>query len=111
MWVKFDDSLPENPDVDRLSHGAFRLYVSSICYCQKHLTDGAIDAGRVPLLIRSYRASYATELTACGLWVETESGYEVHNFTKWNKTRDYWKEEQRKAAERKAEWRAQSGRH
>lgn len=111
MWVKFDDSMPEDPAVDRLSHGAFRLYVSAICYAQKHLTDGHVDAERVPRLMRRYRTGFADELVAAGLWQPDANGYAVRNFAKWNKTRDYWKAEQAAATARKAAWRRETGRN
>lgn len=105
MWVKFDDSMPEDPDIDRLSHGAFRLYVSAICFCQKHLTDGFIDADKTTRLMRQYRPAYLAELVAAGLFEDSlPGGYRIRNFAKWNKTRSHWRREQEKAAERKAKW-------
>lgn len=105
MWVKFDDSMPDDPDVDRLTHGAFRLYVAAICYAQKHLTDGFVDADRVTRLMRQYRPTYLTELVTVGLFSDSlPDGYTIRNFTKWNKTRAHWKREKEKAAQRKAKW-------
>ncbi len=107
MWVKLDDAMPDDPDVDSLSDGAFRLYVAGICYCGRYLTDGYIDADRIPRLVRRYRAAYVTELLNRGLWLDhLPGGYIVRNFTKWNKTREHWKKEAEKAAVRKATWAA-----
>lgn len=111
MWVRLDDQMPDDPDIDRLSHGAFRLYIAAICFCAAHLTDGHLDAERLPRLMRQYRPQYAAELVDSGL-LECDGGtYKVRSYTKYNGTREQWKEEQRKAAERKAEWRRKSGRH
>ena len=108
MWAKLDDSMPDDPDVDRLSHGAFRLYVSGICHCAKHLTDGLIDQDRVARLIPAYRPAFAAELVAAGLWTPVpDGGYLVRSYLKYNPARDWWQEERRKAAERKAKWRAE----
>lgn len=112
MWAKLDDSMPDDPDVDRLSDGAFRLYVSGICHCAKHLTDGLIDAGRVPRLMPRYKSSYADELVTAGLWQQVpDGGFVVRSYAKYNKSRDWWREEKRKAAERKAAWREANGRN
>ena len=34
MWVKLNDQAPNDPDIDALSDGAFRLWITAICYCQ-----------------------------------------------------------------------------
>ena len=105
MWVKFDDQMPDDPDVDRLSHGAFRLYVSAICYSQRYLTDGFVARARVPRLVPGFEKSYIGELVAVGLFSDQlPDGYVIRNFEKWNKTRAHWKGEQEKAAERKARY-------
>lgn len=109
MWVKLDDSMPDDPDVDRLSDGAFRLYVSGICHCAKHLTDGLIDAERVPRLIRKFRPTYAAELVAAGLWqVVPDGGYVVRSYTKYNRSRDWWTKKREADAKRLADWRAKN---
>lgn len=108
MWAKIDDSMPDDPDVDRLSDGAFRLYVSGICYCAKHLTDGLIDQDRAPRLMRRFKPSYASELVTAQLWeVVPDGGYLVRSYTKYNKSRDWWKKKRADDAQRLAEWRAQ----
>ena len=112
MWAKLDDSMPDDPDVDRLSHGAFRLYVSGICHCAKHLTDGLIDQDRVARLIPAYRPAFAAELVAGGLWLPVpDGGYVVRSYLKYNPSAASRREAMRKTAERKSEWRARSGRN
>ena len=106
MWVKFDDSMPEDPDVDRLSHGAFRLYVSGICHAQKHLTDGFVDRDKATRLMRSFRGIYIDELVRVGLWDDIPGGYVIRNFSKFNRTRDYWIKKRETDAARIAAYRA-----
>lgn len=73
--------------VGGLSDAAFRLWVTALCYCQKHLTDGAIDRRAVKMLRAKTTPAVVQELVAAELWHETEIGYQVHDFTVWNRTR------------------------
>jgi len=107
MWVRLNDGMPDDPAVDALSDGAFRLFVASICYCQRELTDGYVSAARVPRLVPKYRPAYVNELVGAGLWLDDlPGGYVIRSFVKWNKTREHWRHEAEKAAKRKAEWAA-----
>lgn len=107
MWVKLDDQAPNDPDIDRLSDGAFRLWISGICYCQAELTDGFIDSVRVRRLTPNYRANHLRELIESGIFTQCGDGYAVRNFEKWNKTADYWRRKRDADARRLAEWRAE----
>ena len=106
VWVKLDDGLPDNPKVEELSDGAFRLYVSALCHAQRHLTDGHLKATRVSRLIPRFKTSYVEELITAQLWEMNGTGYEIHDFEAWNKTREYWEKRRASDAQRKAEWRA-----
>lgn len=110
MWVKFNDRAPNDPEIDALSDGAFRLWFTAICYCQGELTDGFVAASRMRRLTPNYKASHLAELTKPSINPEgpivqrVGDGYVIRNFTKWNKTAEYWADQARKAAERKAKW-------
>ena len=65
-WVVLDDKMPEHPKNVGLSDGAFRLHVSGICYCNRHLTDGIISADMVAQLMPRYRKSFLDEPAAAG---------------------------------------------
>ena len=110
MWVKLDDNFPDHPKVDQLSEGAFRLYISSLCYAQKYLTDGLINFDRPPRLMARYRPKYVAELIDSGLWERRGRDYEIHDFTVFNHTRDYWEKKRAKDADRLAAWRAEQAR-
>jgi hypothetical protein len=106
VWVKLDDGLPDNPKVEELSDGAFRLYVSALCHAQRHLTDGHIKDSRVNRLIPRFKPAYIAELVDAQLWEPNGTGYLIHDFAAWNKTRTYWEGRRADDARRKAEWRA-----
>lgn len=107
MWVKLHDGMPDDPAVDHLSDGAFRLYVSALCYSARELTDGYVSAARVPRLMPRYRPSYVAELAAAGLWLDDlPGGYSIRNWDKYNQSREYWEDRHAKEAARIAEFRA-----
>lgn len=106
MWVKLDDGLPDNPKVEELTDGAFRLYISALCHAQRHLTDGHIKDSRVNRLIPRFKSAYITELVNAQLWEPNGNGYIIHDFTHWNKNREYWEKRRADDARRKADWRA-----
>lgn len=105
-WIKLDDQFPDHPKVDGLSDGAFRLHVSGLCHAGRYLTDGFIGDDRPPRLVAKYRPSYLRELIDGCLWMPTEGGYMIHEFTTYQKTRKWWEEKREKDAKRLEEWRA-----
>ena len=86
-WVVLDDKMPEHPKNVGLSDGAFRLHVSAICYCNRHLTDGIISADMVAQLMPRYRKGFLDELLRRAVWVELvpDECYEIHDY--WTGTR------------------------
>lgn len=89
-WVNLDDHFAEHPKNFALSDAAWRLHVSGICYCNIHLTDGLIDAAKVPTLVPRFRRVALAELVDRGIWSPLLGGaaYEVHDFLQWNRSRE-----------------------
>jgi hypothetical protein len=89
-WAKFDDRFPSNLKILRLSDRAFRLFVTSVCFCCEQLTDGRIEIGipealpRAPA--RKKLADAIAELEAMGLWERVQNGWIIHDFLDWNPT-------------------------
>lgn len=84
MWIRLDDSFGDNPKVDGLSDGAFRLYVLGLCYAGRNLTDGFVDKRRRTRLSPTYRSSYLRELVNRGLWEPVDGGWQIHGFLERN---------------------------
>lgn len=103
-WVRLDEHALNHVKILALSHGAFRLWVEGLAHCQKHLTDGAISRAA----LRSFRYAGRTrveELTASvdgmdPLWCGTDDGFSVHDYLKWNDSRDRVLAEREKAKAR-----------
>lgn len=113
MWVKFHDQTPNDPEIDALSDGAFRLYISAIFYAQAELTDGLVSDRKVRRLTPNFDQSHLDELTAKSanpagpIFGKTKNGYTIRNFAKYNKTREYWEAKRVADAARMAKWRAE----
>jgi hypothetical protein len=100
-WVRLDDSFPDNPKVDGLSDGAFRLYVSALCYAGHYLTDGLIETSRASRLVPGkLRRSCIQELLDAGLWDAHPDGWMIHHFLEYNPPSHKVKADRQAAAER-----------
>lgn len=83
-WVRFDDTFPINRKVGGLSDAAFRLHAEAIFWCARELTDGRIakdELKQVSGIARPDR--HVAELVRRGLWVETDQGWEIHDYLKY----------------------------
>lgn len=80
-WVRIDDAMPEHPKLDAVGPYGGWLFVCSICYCSRNLTDGFIPYGVVPRLaaVPSPRR-LALLLVEQGLWEIVKGGYRVHDY-------------------------------
>lgn len=105
-YLNLDDGYSEHRKVDALSHGAFRLHTSGLCYCARELTDGFVPTHRVARLMRDYKLGYLNELLEAAMWLPVDGGFDIHDYLEWNKPRSWWIEKREKDAKRLAEWRA-----
>lgn len=68
----------EDPEIDGLSQGAFRLLVSSLCYSVQHDTNWFVTTSAMRRIMPRYRARYAAELVDAGLFhARGADGYEI----------------------------------
>jgi len=69
-WVKFEDDFFTHPKVAPLSDGAFRLWVQSIAYSNRHGLDGYIPKASLRQFSSTVRGRMrcVNELIAAGLW-------------------------------------------
>lgn len=73
-WVRFEDTYPDHPKVLGLSADAFRLHVTAICYCERHLTDGLLPA------VFWKDVALRDELVRARLIDKTRRGWKVHDY-------------------------------
>lgn len=106
-WARFDDRFPSNRKVRPMSDGAFRLYVSAICWSAENLTDGVIKTAELGLVadVRSARTR-AVELTNCGLWEPIPGvGWRIHDYHDYNPTADQVRADRKAKTARQQRWR------
>jgi hypothetical protein len=82
-YITVHDGLPEHPKVEGLSDAAFRLLLTSWCYCSRNLTDGKIKADAWG---RRGTARARSELVAAGLVEMTDTGVLMHDYTEHQRT-------------------------
>lgn len=89
-WVKLDDALTEHPKIVALSDPAFALWIASLAYCNRNLTDGFVPSA-VGIGQLRYCEGNTTpairELERAGLWVPTTGGWAVHDYLDYQPSR------------------------
>lgn len=81
-WVRIDDAIDEHPKIAALDDSAFALFVASLAYCNRNLTDGFIPTrvgGKLRFCDGDATPAIA-QLETAGLWVETPGGWRIHDF-------------------------------
>jgi hypothetical protein len=112
MWSKIDDNLPDHPKFVRAGTAASWLWVCSITYANRLLTDGFIPAEKVPSLGTLQRPQEAARLLVeVGLWEEVDGGFQIHDFHDHNPRADDVKRKREKDRLRKESERNPNGIH
>lgn len=100
-WARIDDGILDHPKVLMAGEDAGNLFIRSIIWCNKHLTDGFIphEACTIFTRKRDWRKHVAA-LLRVGLWAETEGGYRIRGFLEHNASAEEVKQKREDAAER-----------
>lgn len=107
-WIKLHDNFWRNPKILAAGEDAGTLYVQGLCYCSDGLTDGRIPTAALRTLTAKKDArTLARILVREGLWIETPTGWEVHDYLSVQRSRAQVESERQKARDRKA--RSRSG--
>ncbi|MGY0023716.1 hypothetical protein ACVHNB_32700 [Streptomyces sp. YJ-C3] len=106
-WARFDDRFPSNRKVRLLTDGAFRLYVSAICWSAENLTDGVVKTHELRLVsdVKSSRTR-AKQLVEAGLFEVIEGvGWKIHDYHEYNPTAEQAKADRAAKTARQKRWR------
>lgn len=87
-YVKLDDKITDHPKIAAAGPLAAWLFVSALCYSSRHLTDGAIHRNVLPQVSNvPSPLKHAAELVRVGLFIQTEDGWQIHEYTERQTTR------------------------
>jgi len=98
-WVRLDDGFPNHPKIIGLSDGAFRLFVTALCYSNAYLTDGIIP---ITLVKKMSNSRHISALVAANLWEICGDDIKILSYGEYQFTKEKVETERKKAAERKA---------
>jgi hypothetical protein len=104
-WIKLDDTLPNNPKILPLSDKAFRLYIEGLCYANQYLTDGFLAQAVVN---RLDSGNACQELLVAGLWLEVETGMQIHDYCEHQTSRKVVEEKREQVRNRVTRYREKS---
>lgn len=109
-WVRLDDSFSEHPKLARAGPLGMAMQIAALCYANRNLTDGFVPRAVAPLLLNfdglyiafpesglpegqegplavSWQA-VAESLVRAGLWEEENGGYRIHDYLKYQPSRE-----------------------
>src|SRR4051812_18430034 len=105
-WVRLEDGFPEHPKIVRAGPAAAWLFVCSLAYANRNLTDGFIPSAIVPRLSELKGTDgLAKRLVEAGLWEAVDGGFQVHDYLTYQPSAAKLKEERDKTAARVEAWR------
>lgn len=103
IWVKLDATYIEDERIMEAGALAELVFVRSLAYCRRRVTDGAVSNAAARSLCNGVPESPETlieALVASGLWLVAESGWRVRSYDSWQQTSEVLKAE---AARKKEE--------
>lgn len=91
VWVKLDATYPEDERIMSSGACAELLFIRSICYCRRRVTDGHIPTSALRLLafgIDGDPHELAATLVAHELWLDVEDGWLLRSYNAWQQTKE-----------------------
>ena len=90
-WVKIDDHIDEHPKIAAITDSALALFVASIAYCNRNLTNGfipfAVGMGKLRYCDGNCKP-FIQELEAMGLWEKKQNGWHVHDYLEYQSSKE-----------------------
>jgi hypothetical protein len=109
-WARLEDSYFTHRKVADLSKDAKLLDLAAIAFSARELRDGELSRSDVRVIAAQVDVedvfAVADQLVAAERWGKTENGYIIHDYLKYNPSREQVLKEREATAKRVAEWRA-----
>jgi len=102
-WFKVDDGFAFHPKAIMAGNAALGLWVRAGAWCGANLTDGALPKHMIGTF--GAQARDAKKLVSVGLWVETDAGFQFHEWSKMQPSKAEVEEERAANRKRQKEWR------
>lgn len=102
-WFKVDDGFAFHPKAIMAGNSALGLWVRAGAWCGANLTDGALPKHMIGTF--GAQARDAKKLVSVGLWVETETGYQFHEWSLMQPSKADVEAERAANRKRQQEWR------
>jgi hypothetical protein len=93
-WIKLDDQWMEHPKIVTVGRDARDVWLASITWCAKYLTDGYFPKNLLPTLATMAGVdvancqTFANDLVDVCLWELEGNKYLVHDYLKYNPTKE-----------------------
>ena len=107
-WFKVDDGFYDHPKIMEAGNTAVGAYVRGGAYCARQLTDGYVSRA-ISLTICT--RSIIKRLISTGLWLPVKGGYQMHDYLKYNPSREQVLAERKAAAQRQRDARNRRNSH
>ncbi|MCW2632075.1 MAG: hypothetical protein JWR88_1037 [Pseudonocardia sp.] len=96
-WFRVDDSFHSHPKTMAAGTHAVGLWMRCGSYCAQHLTDGFVPVD----VVKAYGTNaLARRLVDVGFWDVVQGGYQFHDWSDYQPSREQVQAERRHAAER-----------
>lgn len=80
-WVRLQPEVIDHPKIIGLSDAAFALHIRAICYCNRHMTDGAVPSAA---LAKIGKPRAVKELLKAKVWHQSDDGnYQIHDYLEY----------------------------
>lgn len=86
-WIKVDVLFPAHCKTMDIGPIAEALWLRGLCYAGEHLTDGLVPRSFVRRMGDLDGDAEAARLVAAGLWHETDTGWLIHDYLDWQRSR------------------------
>lgn len=93
-WIKLDDNWMDHPKIIKAGRDARDMWLASITWCAKHLTDGYFPSNLLSSLAATAGVdvancqTFANTLLEVCLWDATDNGYMVHDYLDYNPSKE-----------------------
>jgi len=108
-WVKVDDLIYDHPKfwmLDSRRESALFLYVFALCWCSRNLSDGEIPKSVIHVQKRGAKTT-CEKMVEVGLFEDNGRSYMVHDYLKYNRSREQVTALRTAASHRKERWKEQ----